>query len=101
MNGDSLGLDECKMDNNHSQTLQAGSSEKLLPSAPASTSPFPPDVKATTGLTEVQVRLCGSLSLCKGLIRLYKDLSFCLRFEYLLFVQVRLCGSLNIIERFD
>jgi len=43
------------MDNNHSQTLQAGSSEKLLPSAPASTSPFPPDVKATTGLTEVQV----------------------------------------------
>ena len=45
------------MDNNHSgQTLQAGSSEKLLPSAPASTSPFPPDVKATTGLTEVQVQ---------------------------------------------
>ena len=44
------------MDNNHSgQPLQAGSSEKLLPSAPASTSPFPPDVKATTGLTEVQV----------------------------------------------
>ena len=44
------------MDNNHSQTLQAGSSEKLLPSAPASTSPFPPDVKATAGLTEVQVK---------------------------------------------
>ncbi len=45
------------MDNNHSgQPLQAGSSEKLLPSAPASTSPFPPDVKATTGLTEVQVK---------------------------------------------
>jgi hypothetical protein len=43
------------MDNNHSQTLQAGSSEKLLPSAPASTSPFPPDVKAASGLTEVQV----------------------------------------------
>jgi hypothetical protein len=81
MNGDSLGLDECKMDNNHSQTLQVGSSEKLLPSAPASTSPFPPDVKATTGLTEVQVRLCGSLSLCKGLIRLFKGFRLFERFN--------------------